>query len=170
MTLTRMSGVNIPLISVFLFMGYAVTVPRLLPGARINRFLRSVGEVADFDWVIWDLDDTLVRKDGKVDPEVVARLYDLHNQGKRQLLLTKNLDPEAVLSRLALPRLFEEVRGVTDKPAAVAGLLRDWGIDVARCVMINDSATENLAIQALHPDLRVLQPDVLDVLQREKLR
>jgi hypothetical protein len=164
-----MSGVNIPLISVFLFMGYAVTVPRLLPGARINRFLRSVGEVADFDWVIWDLDDTLVRKDGKVDPEVVARLYDLHNQGKRQLLLTKNVDPEAVLSRLALPRLFEEVRGVTDKPAAVAGLLRDWGIDVARCVMINDSVTENLAIQALNPDLRVIQPDVLDLLQREKL-
>jgi hypothetical protein len=170
MALTRMSGVNIPLICVFLFMGYAVRVPRMLPGVRINRFLRTVGEVADFAWVIWDLDDTLVRKDGKVDPEAVARLYDLHNQGKRQLLLTKNVDPEAVLSRLALPRLFEEVRRVADKPAAVATLLRDWGIDVARCVMINDSNSENLAIQALHPDLRVLQPDVLDVLQREKLR
>jgi hypothetical protein len=169
MTLTRLSGINIPLISVFLFTGHPITVPRLLPGVRINRFLRSVGEVADFDWVIWDLDDTLVRKDGKVDPEVVARLYDLHNQGKRQLLLTKNVDPDAVLARLALPRLFEEVRGVVDKPAAVAGLLRDWGIDPGRCVMINDSVSENLAIQALQPDLRVIQPDILDVLQREKL-
>jgi hypothetical protein len=35
--------------------------------------------------------------------------------------------------------------------------------------MINDSVTENLAIQALHADLRVIQPDVLDLLQREKL-
>jgi predicted ATP-grasp superfamily ATP-dependent carboligase len=170
MTLTRMSGVNIPLISVFLFTGHTVTVPRLLPGVRVNRFLRTVGEVADFDWVIWDLDDTLLRKDGKVDPDVVARLYDLHNQGKRQLLLTKNADPEVALARLALPRLFEEVRGVADKPAAVAGLLSDWRVAPARCVMINDSITENLAIQTLHPDLRVLQPDVLDVLQREKLR
>ena len=36
--------------------------------------------------------------------------------------------------------------------------------------MINDSNTENLAIQALHPTLRVVQPDALDLLQREKLR
>lgn len=169
MTLTRMSGVNIPLISAFMFMGHPIRVPRVLPGVRINRFLRTLGEMSDFAWVIWDLDDTLVRKDGKVDPEVVARLYDLHNQGKRQLLLTKNVDPDAVLSRLALPALFEEVRGVTDKPAAVASLLRDWRIDPVRCVMINDSISENLAIQALHPDLRVIQPDVLDLLQREKL-
>ena len=35
--------------------------------------------------------------------------------------------------------------------------------------MINDSVTENLAIQALHPELRILQPDVLDLLQREKV-
>jgi carbamoyl-phosphate synthase large subunit len=170
MTLTRMSGVNIPLISVFMFMGHAITVPRLMPGVRINRFLRTIGEVDDFDWVIWDLDDTLVRKDGKADPDVVARLYDLQNQGRRQLLLTKNVDPDAVLGRLALPRLFQEVRSVVDKPATVAELLRDWIIDPARCVMINDSITENLAIQALHPDLRVLQPDALDLLQREKLR
>jgi len=119
--------------------------------------------------VIWDLDDTLVRKDGKVDPDVVARLYDLHNQSKRQLLLTKNVDPEAALARLSLPRLFDEVRGVVDKPAGVSALLRDWDLDPARCVMINDSITENLAIQALHPTLRVVQPDALDLLQREKL-
>jgi predicted HAD superfamily phosphohydrolase YqeG len=151
-------------------MGYAITVPRLLQGVRINRFLRTAGEIADFDWVIWDLDDTLVRKDGKVDPDVVARLYDLHNQGKRQLLLTKNVDPEAALARLSLPRLFEEVRGVADKPAGVSALIRDRDLDPARCVMINDSITENLAIQALHPTLRVVQPDALDLLQREKLR
>jgi len=36
---------------------------------------------------------------------------------------------------------------------------------------MNDAATtENLAIQALHPTLRVVQPDALDLLQREKLR
>ena len=91
-------------------------------------------------------------------------------QGKRQLLLTKNVDPEAALARLSLPRLFEEVRGVVDKPAGVSALVRDWDLDPARCVMINDSITENLAIQALHPTLRVVQPDALDLLQREKLR
>ena len=34
--------------------------------------------------------------------------------------------------------------------------------------MINDSVTEDLAIQALHPELRVLQREAL-ILQREKL-
>jgi predicted HAD superfamily phosphohydrolase YqeG len=171
MTLTRLSGVNIPLISVFLFMGYPITVPRRVEGVRLNRFLRSVGEVSDFDWVIFDLDDTLVRKDGKVDPDVVARVHDLHNQGKRQLLLTKNVDPEGTLKRLALPRaLFEAVRGVMDKPAGVEAILADFAIDPARCVVINDSVTENLVIQARHPALRVLLPDAIDLLQREKLR
>jgi hypothetical protein len=171
MTLTRLSGVNIPLISVFLFMGYKITVPRRVEGVRINRFLRSVGEVSDFDWVIFDLDDTLVRKDGKADPDVVARVYDLYNQGKRQLLLTKNVDPEGTLKRLALPRaLFEAVRGVMDKPAGVEALLADFAIDPARCVVINDSVTENLVIEARHPTLRVLLPDAIDLLEREKLR
>ena len=171
MTLTRLSGVNIPLICVFMFMGHAITLPRLLPTVRINRFLRTVGEVGDFDWAIWDLDDTLVSKDGRVDPDLVGRVYDLHNQGKRQLLLTKNADPEGTLSRLSLPRaLFEAVRGVMDKPAGVTALLADFALDPARGVMINDSVTENLVIQALHPALRVLLPDAVDLLQREKLR
>ena len=57
-----------------------------------------------------------------------------------------------------------------DKPAGVSALLRDFDLDPARCVMINDSTSENLAIQTLRPDLRVVQPDAIDLLQREKLR
>ena len=50
MTLTRLSGVNIPLIAVFMFMDYAITVPRLLQAsastafcARRARSLISIG-------------------------------------------------------------------------------------------------------------------------------
>ena len=170
MTLTRLSGVNIPLLSVFLFMGYEVAVPRVQPGVRINRLLRTLGEVDDFDWVIWDLDDTLVRKDGKVDPDVVARLHDLHNQGRAQLLLTRNPDPQAVLERLHIPRVFREVRSTEDKVAEVGRALGDLSMDPSRCVMVNDSVIENLAVQEAHPELRTVMPDALDVLRREKVR
>jgi len=70
----------------------------------------------------------------------------------------------------ARPHLFEEVRGVVDEPAGVSALLRDFDLDPARCVMINDSISENLAVQTLHPGLRVVQPDPIDLLWREALR
>lgn len=167
--LTRLAGVNIPLLSVFLYAGWEVTVPRPMTDVRVLRHLRSLGEVDDFDWVIWDLDDTLVRRDGKPDPDAVARLYDLDNQGKRQLMLTRNRDPHEAIERLHLPALFVEIHQVADKLRALPMLLAAHGIEAARCILINDSGTENLAIQQQLPGLRIVMPDALDVLARERV-
>lgn len=170
MVLTRLAGVNIPLITAFMFAGWAVRVPRRLSGSRVLRHLRTLGEVSDFDWAIWDLDDTIVRPDGKPDPDAVSRLYDLQNQGKQQLLLTRNVDPLGLIERLRLPSLFVAVHQVTDKIATLPGILQQYGIDPAACVFINDSVSENLAIQDLFPTLRTIMPDALDVLAREKVK
>lgn len=169
MVLTRLAGINIPLMSAFMFAGWPVRVPRQLEGARIVRHLRSLGEVSDFEWVVWDLDDTIVRTDGRADPDVVARLYDLHNQGKRQLLLTRSSDPQRVIERLYLPPLFVTVRRVADKLAALPALIEQYGLDPERTLIINDSVSENLAIQRAFPKLRTLMPDALDALAREKV-
>jgi carbamoyl-phosphate synthase large subunit len=169
MTLTRLAGVNIPLIALFLFTGHAITLPQPLRGVRLNRFLRTVGEIADFDLVVWDLDDTIIRSDGKPDPEVLARIYDFRNQGKRQVLVSKNLDSETVLAANLIPRTFVDVLVVEDKVAALAPLLSKLGVPPARCVMINDSVTERLELAEAHPDLRVVMPDALDVLARERI-
>jgi carbamoyl-phosphate synthase large subunit len=167
MTLTRLAGVNIPLIALFLFTGHAITVPRPLKGVRLNRFLRTVGEIADFDAVIWDLDDTIIRPDGKPDPEVLARIYDFRNQGKRQVVVSRNPDAEAVLAANLIPRAFVDVLVVEDKVAALGPVLSELGIPPARCVMVNDSVSEGLEIAETQPDLRVVMPDALDVLARE---
>lgn len=169
MVLTRLAGVNIPLISVFMFAGWPVRVPRRLEGSRVIRHLRSLGEVSDFDWVVWDLDDTIVRADGRPDPDVVARLYDLQNQGKRQLLLTRSPDPQRIIKRLYLPPLFVAVRSAADKLAALPEIIAQYGLDPARTVVINDSVSENLAIQSAFPKLRTFMPDALDALAREKV-
>ena len=167
MTLTRLAGINIPLAALFLFNGVPIRIPPLIGSIRINRSLRTVGELSDFDWILWDLEDTLVRPDGKPDPEVVGRLHDFDNQGMTQLLVTKHADPHGLLERAGIPVLFAEVRSVEDKPAELAAVLADHGIDARRCVLINDSITENLQIAHRHPELRTIRPDCLDVLARE---
>lgn len=167
MTLSRLAGVNVPLLAVFSFMGWEVEVPRPVEGLTLNRSLRNLGEMAAFDWAVWDLDDTLIRKDGKPDPDAMACLYDLHNRGVRQLLLTRNAEHRTVLERGLVPPVFVEMRTAEDKLTALDALLRAHAIEPGRCVLVNDSARENLAIQRRHPALRVLMPDALEALARE---
>jgi predicted HAD superfamily phosphohydrolase YqeG len=169
MTLTRLSGVNIPLLSVFMFMGYEVEIPRLIPGVLLNRCLRNLCEMGEFQWVIWDLDDTLIRKDGKPNPEAIACLYDLHNRGVAQLLLTRNPNADRLLAVHRIPNFFIDVRSAEDKLTELERLVRTHGIRLEACIVVNDSMTENLVIQKRFPQLRVITPAMLDLLGKEKV-
>lgn len=171
MTLSRLAGVNIPLLAVSIFTDEAVEVPRRLPGLTLNRCLRNLGEVDDFDWVVWDLDGGLLRTDGKPDPDAIACLYDLRNQGIGQVLLTGSADAQAVLRhRLIPPALFTRTCVAADKLAELHRLFADGAVDAERCIVVNRSASENLAIQRGHPALRCVAPDALETLAREKIR
>ncbi|MCC6699469.1 MAG: ATP-grasp domain-containing protein [Candidatus Hydrogenedentes bacterium] len=167
-TLTRMCGVNIPLISVFMFSGHEVRIPRPQP-VLLNRCMRNLVDTPPFDWVIWDWDDTLVRKDGKPDPDAVACMVDLNNRGVRQLLLSKNAAAPALMEKYRIPDFFVEKLCAEDKVSAIAALVQRHGIEFARCIMINDSYTETFAIQERYPMLRTLTPDALEVLGREPI-
>jgi hypothetical protein len=169
MTLTRLSGVNIPLLSAFLFMGYDIEIPPLIDGVLLNRCLRNLCETKEFQWVIWDLDDTLLRKDGKPDPDAIACVYDLNNRGLTQLLITKNPDADRVLKTHKLPNFFIEIRSTDDKLAELERIMATYDIGAETCIMVNDSMTENLAIQKRFPQLRVITPAMLDLLGREKI-
>jgi len=169
MTLTRMSGVNIPLIAAFMFTGHEVKVPRMVGDVLINRSLQTVGTTAPFNCIIWDLDDTIIRKDGKPDPDVMACLYDFDNRGVKQILLSKNPDLESVLARHRIPPIFIEVRFTEDKLQELERVVRTCGVDIDRCVLVNDSYQENLAIQDRLPSLRTVTPDALPVLGREPI-
>ncbi len=169
MTLTRLAGVNIPAIAAFSFAGHDIVVPRVVEHAFLVRSLRNLGEIHDFDLVVWDLDDTLVRKDGKADAEMIGRLYDFHNQGKRQVLVTRNVDPAAMLARHHIPPFFEQVVKTDDKVQALRPLLDELGVTERRAVMINDSNAERIAIQPVYPALRIFTPDAVEMLERERI-
>jgi predicted HAD superfamily phosphohydrolase YqeG len=164
---TRLSGANIPLMSVFMFMGNEVRVPQIRHGLTVNRSLASWVEGALFTWVIWDLDDTLVRKDGKADPESVACLLDCHNRGKRQVLVTKNAAPEESLARLHIPRVFEAIHQTKEKVNEIVRIVETHRIPIADCVVVNDSFTELFELQRRLPGLRTVTPDALAALGRE---
>ncbi|HEX7008725.1 MAG TPA: ATP-grasp domain-containing protein, partial [Phycisphaeraceae bacterium] len=141
MGLTRLAGVNIPLLAVFIYQGVPVRVPTLTPGLRVNRCLRNLAELEGAAWVVWDWDDTLLRKDGKADPEAVAALVDCHNRGLRQLLLTRNSEAQQQMAARGVPALFEQVICAQDKVAAMRSLLAKLGCEASAVVMVNDSNT-----------------------------
>jgi predicted ATP-grasp superfamily ATP-dependent carboligase len=169
MTLTRLSGVNIPLLAVFLYMGFAVEVPRPIMNIRLNRCLRNFGEMDDFAWLIWDLDDTILRKDGKPDPDVIACMYDCNNRGKKQILLTKNEKVEKLLEIHHIPHFFVEVCYTRDKVMELRRILSVYSLEANECVMVNDSIMENLMLQKEFPNLRILRPDSLELLGKERV-
>jgi hypothetical protein len=62
--LTRLGGVNLPLLTVFVYHGVPVRVPRPRAGLTVVRRLRNLVEGVSVDAVIWDLDDTLIARIG----------------------------------------------------------------------------------------------------------
>lgn len=168
MALTRLAGVNIPLMALFLYKGYSVEVPQIKENILLNRSLRNLGETEHFEWVLWDLDDTLLRRDGKPDPDALASLYDYHNRGIKQILLTKNSQAKELIKLHKIPDIFLDIRITNDKLTELENLMGVYRILASNCVMINDSYTENLAIQKNCPGLRILTPDALDLLGKEK--
>ena len=167
--LTRLGGVNIPLLSVFIYHRIPVEVPRPRTGMTVVRRLRNLVDGVAPDVVIWDLDDTLIRKDGKPDPDAMACLFDLRNRGRRQFLLTKNREATSLIQGHKIPNVFEAVSVAEDKLVGLETMLREHGLDATSCALINDSYTENLLIQKRVPGLLTVTPDALELLGREKV-
>lgn len=170
MGLTRLSGVNIPLISVFMYAGYPVQVPPLQEQIIVNRTLSSWVDAAPYDTVIWDLDDTLVRKDGKADPMMMAHLFDCYNRGITQLLLSKNKNIESVLENARIPNIFTRIFGTDDKLQALAKIIKLFSLNLDTLVLVNDSYSEMLAFQSALPGVRIVTPADVDRLGWERIR
>ncbi len=162
--LSRMAGVNIPLMAVLQAQGVQLSEPRRLDGITLVRKLDRSGQLDDFDWVVWDLDDTLLHTNDVVDPDAVAMLFRLDQRGKSQVLLSRNVDPAAALSRSKIPDLFVEVLRTDDKVASMRQLRDRHRFDPARTLMINDSGAERIRFESEMPAIRTIGPDALGVL------
>ncbi len=105
MALTRATGVNLPLLSVYTALGHDIVVhqnacPVVMDSALIRRY--RIGYA--YDTVYMDFDDTLIVR-GKVFLKCVWFLYQCRNAGKNVILLTRHdSDIEASLARYAIDK------------------------------------------------------------------
>ena len=90
MALTRARGVNLPLLSVYVAMGYEVDVsPNQYHVKMDSTLIRRYRIDYAYDKVYFDFDDTLTLR-GKVNLKAIWFLYQCRNQGKKVILLTKH--------------------------------------------------------------------------------
>lgn len=88
--LTRARGVNLPLLSVYVAMGYDINVCPNAYNVKMDRaFIARYKIDYDYDTVYFDFDDTLTIR-GKINLQAIWFLYQCRNQGKKMILLTKH--------------------------------------------------------------------------------
>ena len=115
MCLTRARGANLPLLSVYVALGYDITVILNPYDIKMDRTLISRYKIDyEFDNVYFDFDDTLII-DGKVHLYSIMFLYQCRNFGKKLFLLTKHTnDINQTLQSYAIDKnLFADVIHLT---------------------------------------------------------
>ncbi len=163
MALHRASGVNFPLLSLFLHAGLPVTVIPHVGKVVLDRALENRFKISmRFDHVYVDLDDTLVVHD-RVNVELVAFLLRCHERGCRVTLISKSLapDPDAYLRRKRLTLLFDEViwLGIHDDKAD--------HIDPVGAIFIDDSHSQRRDVARRH-GIATFDPSMVELLLDER--
>lgn len=111
MCLTRARGVNLALLSVYIFMGYDISATPNPYKIKMDRTLISRYKIDyKYDTVYFDYDDTLIVRE-KVNLNAIRFLYQCQNEAKKIVLLTKHEDElEKSLEKYAISKdLFKEI-------------------------------------------------------------
>lgn len=137
MALARAHGVNLALLSLFNAMGYDVEVMRNHYSVVIDRALQnSYQHDLSYEHVYLDFDD-LVIFEGKVNPSVMAYVYQCFNRGIKVHLLTRHEgDLMSSLSKYKLADVFDELIHVNDNDEKYKYIKKD------KAIFIDDSFTE----------------------------
>jgi hypothetical protein len=112
MCLTRAKGVNLPLLSVYIAMGYDVEVLPNNYRVQVDRTLISRYKINyDYEIIYIDLDDTILIN-GEINLNIIRFIYQCFNKKKKIILLTKHDDENVydTLSRYNISdKLFHEI-------------------------------------------------------------
>ena len=144
MGLTRNLGINLPMLTLFTMMGENVSIPTPNSGLMVDRALISRYKYRiDYSRVYVDYDDTLV-VNGKVNPLLMAFLYQAKGNGKRLYLLTRHIgDIFEELEKRDIPlSLFDSVTSVSSD-----GFKTDHIKSPA--ILIDDSFNERLYVKSV---------------------
>lgn len=160
--LQRARGINLPLLALYDRLGLDIDiVPNQMSHVEIDRALSNKYRLSlEYDEAYIDLDETIVMGN-RVNPQMVRFIYQCHNRGVKVVLVTRHFeDPSALLVRLRLDRLFDEViwmRGNQGKSSA---------IKTRRAVFVDDSFIERAEVAA-RLGIPVFDPSSLEALLEE---
>lgn len=152
-------GVNLPLLTLFDYFGYDVSVQPNNYNVSVDRALDSKYQCAiTYDTVYVDFDDCLILDGNRVNDELVAFLYRCINQKKQVILLSKHDgDLQKDLAEFRLDHLFDEV-------IHLPKTAEKWKwIETQTAIYIDDSFAERTAVQD-HCGIAVFSPEMVQVL------
>ena len=161
--LTRATGINLPLLSVYAAMGRDVSIQRNSYNVRMDRLLTSRYDVDfDYDVVYIDFDDTITC-DGGVNPDIMRLVYQWRNDGKTIHLITRHaLEVYETLGSLGISKnLFTDIihlRGGEPKADS---------IDPTNAIFIDNAFSERQAVFDRY-GIPVLDVDTTEILQHWK--
>lgn len=146
MALNRARGINFPLLSLYAFSGYDVSIcpnnfEATIDRALINRYSHRL----TFQTVYIDLDDTIILNNA-INTEVIRFLFQCINEGKRIVLISKSLqpDPVAYLERHRISTIFDEMHWLREDEDK-ASYIKD-----TNSIFIDDSFSERQAVHKAH--------------------
>ena len=159
MCLTRARGINLPLLSVYVAMGYDISVHPNDCAITMDRTLISRYAV-DYPYhtVYFDFDDTLIVRD-KVNLKAIWFLYQCLNEGKKVVLLTKHANEiyQSMQKYKIDKALFDEVIHIQldDKKSKY--------VDPDAAIFIDNAYQERADVQSVH-HIPVFDVDGIEVL------
>jgi carbamoyl-phosphate synthase large subunit len=164
MALSRVRGVNIPLLSLYEFAGipfeiYPTEIEDLLiDRALINRYYHDI----KYKTVYIDLDDTIINK-GKLDTDIIKFLYQCVNDGKKIILISKSLekDKNALLARYRIRELFDEIIWIEEQDSKKE-YMRD-----SNAIYIDDSFSQRREV-SLHCGIPTFDSSMIELLMSDQ--
>lgn len=140
--LARANGVNLPLLSVYEAMRLQIRVSdndvvQTLERPLMNQYRATV----TYDTLYMDLDDTLIHR-GKVNPRMIALLYQVKNSRKAVILLTRSKTIPFTLGEHRISAdLFDKIIGLGMKESKATYVTEK------SAVFIDDSFSERIAVR-----------------------
>lgn len=142
MCLTRVRGVNLPLLSVYVAQGLDITVMPNNYDIKMDRTLISRYKIDyDYDTVYFDFDDTLIIN-SRVHPYSIMFLYQCQSKGKKVILVTKHAEIiSATLEKYNISKgLFTEIIHLTNVDEKITNIKSE------KAIFIDNAFTERRSV------------------------
>lgn len=159
MCLTRAKGVNLPLLSAYIAMGYDVNVIPNDYNVEMDRTLIS-RYILDYEYetVYFDFDDTLI-VDEKVNLKAIWFLYQCFNNGKKIILLTKHEKElyDSITQYRIAPNIFNEIIHIAPNDSKSSYIKPD------KAIFIDNAFNERIEVKNTH-HIPVFDVDNIEIL------